>query len=183
MRRLHAGLTGIGVVVLLASLGGPWWSVSLEGGALVPVAGFASSALASSLLAVAGAAFGLSLLSRGVWRRFVSLLQVLAIGGAAYAIAGLAARPESAALSEIASLTGIAGAGALDVVVRTEPLAMLWVGVLGMVATIGSGLIGVAMPDKPGTTNRYQRSLGDSDPKDSLAVWDRLSEGSDPTTR
>jgi hypothetical protein len=183
VRRLYVGLTGLGVLLLLVSLGGPWWNVSLEGGAVVPVPGFASSPLASSLLGVAAAAFGLSLLLRGVWRRVVSLVQVLAVGAAAYAVAGLASRPELAALSEIASLTGVAGAGALDVVVSTEPMALLWVGVLGLVAASGSGLIGVAMPDKPGTSDRYRRSSGTADPQDSIAAWDHLSEGSDPTTR
>ena len=183
MRRLYAGLTGLGVLALIVSLGAPWWVLSLEGGAQVPVSGLTASPLASSLLAVAAAAFGLGLLLRGVWRRIVSLVQVLAAGAAASTIASLATRPEVAVLSEIASLTGVAGSGALDVVATTEATAMLWVGVAGLVGAMGSGLLGVTMPDRPTATDRYQRSAGEADPKDSIAAWDHLSEGSDPTTR
>jgi hypothetical protein len=120
MRRLYAGFTGLGVLALILSLGAPWWVLSLEGGAQVPVSGLTASPLASSLLAAAAAAFGLGLLLRGVRRRIVSLVQVLAAGAAASTIASLATRPEVGVLSEIASLTGVAGSGALDVVATTE---------------------------------------------------------------
>jgi hypothetical protein len=183
MRRLYAGFTGLGLLGLIVSLGAPWWVLSLESGARVPIQGLTASPLASSLLAVAGAAFGLGLLLRGVWRRVISAIQVLAVGAAAYALAGLAARPEVGALAEISSLTGVAGSGALDVVATTEATAMLWVGVVGLLGAMGSGLIGVAMPDRPARTDRYKRSVGEADPKDSIAAWDHLSEGSDPTTR
>ena len=118
-----------------------------------------------------------------MWRRVISAIQVLAVGLAAYALAGLAARPEVGALAEISSLTGVAGSGALDVVATTEVTAMLGLGVVGLLGAMGSGLIGLAMPDRPARTDRYQRSVGEADPKDSIAAWDHLSEGSDPTTR
>lgn len=183
MRRLHGVLALVGVVALLVSLGAPWWVVSLESGALVPVSGLSASPIASALLAVGAAAFGLGLILRGVWRRLVSLLQALALGSAAYAIASLSSRPEVAALSEIASLTGIAGTGALDLVVETQPSALLWFGVVGLVAATATGVVGVLMPDKAASTDRYRRSFAPADPKDSIAAWDNLSEGSDPTTR
>jgi uncharacterized membrane protein (TIGR02234 family) len=183
MKRLYAALTGVGVLALVVSLGGPWWIVSLEGGAQIPVSGLTASPLASSLLAVAGAAFGLGLLLRGVGRRIVSLVQVLAVGSTGYVLASLATAPETAAVSEIASLTGIAGSGALDFVASTEPTAMLWIGVVGLLGAMGSGLVGVWMRDRPVRTSRYQRSGSSPDPQDSIAAWDHLSEGSDPTTR
>jgi hypothetical protein len=183
MKRLYAGLTGVGVLALVVSLGAPWWIVSLEGGAQIPVSGLTASPLASSLLAVAGAAFGLGLLLRGVWRRIVSLVQFLAAGSTAYALASLATAPEAAAVSEIASLTGIAGSGALGFVASTEPTAILWIGVVGLLGAMGSGLVGVWMPDRQARADRYQRAGGNADPRDSIAAWDNLSEGSDPTTR
>ncbi len=183
MRRLYAVFTLVGVMALVISLGGPWWLVSLEGGAVVAISGLPASPLASSLLAAGAAAFGLGLLLRGPWRRIVSVVQLVAVGGAVYALAQLATRPERAALGEIASLTGIAGAGALEMVTATTPMAMLVVGLIGLVGAMGSAILGVLMPDKAPSTNRYARSVGTADPKDSIAAWDHLSEGSDPTTR
>lgn len=183
MRRLYGALALVGAVALLVSLGAPWWRVTLESGAVVAVSGLTASPLASALLAVAAAAFGLGLILRGVWRRVVSFLQALAVGGAAYAIASLASEPEVAALSEIAALTGVTGSGALDLVQGVQPLAMLSIGVVGLVAATGAGIVGVLMPDRAPSTDRYRRSAGPADPKDSIAAWDNLSEGSDPTTR
>ena len=183
MKSLYAVLTGVGVLALVVSVGAPWWIVSLEGGAQIPVSGIPASPLASSLLAAAGAAFGLGLLLRGVWRRIVSLVQFLAVGSTAYVIVSLATAPETAAVPEIASLTGIAGSGALDFVATTESTAMLWIGVLGLLAAMGSGIVGVLMPDRRARADRYQRAGGNADPQDSIAAWDNLSEGSDPTTR
>ena len=183
MRRLYGALALVGLAALLISLGAPWWLVTLESGAIVPVAGLTASPLASALLAVAAAAFGLGLILRGAWRRVVSFLQALAVSGAAYAIASLARQPEVAALSEIAALTGVAGSGALDLVQAAQPLAMLSLGVVGLVAAAGAGVVGVLMPDKASSSDRYRRTAGPADPRDSIAAWDNLSEGSDPTTR
>ncbi len=183
MRRLHAGATLVGFFALLVSLGAPWWKVSLESGAIIPVSGLGASPLASSLLAVGAAALGLTLLLRGPWRRLVSIIQGAACAGAAYAVYALSARPEVAVVSQIASLTGVTGASALDAVVGAEAMAFLWVGVLGITASILSGALGAVMPDRAATTDRFQRSAEMVDPKDSVAAWDDLSEGSDPTTR
>lgn len=183
MTRIYVALTLVAVVTLLVSLGAPWWIVSLESGALVPVAGLPASPLASALLAVAAAAFGLGLLLRGAWRRIVSALQTVAVGGATYAITSLARSPEVAALPDVASLTGIAGAGALGLVIGTQPTVMLWIGVVGLVAAAAAGVVGVLMPDRAVAGDRYRRAAASEDPKDSIQAWDNLSEGSDPTTR
>lgn len=183
MRRLYGAVTGVSALALLVSLGAPWWTVTLEGGAVIPVQGLDASPLASSLLAVGVAAFGLGLLVRGTWRRVVSVLQAVAALGAGYAIISLGARPEVAVASDIATLTGIAGSSAMDLVVQTEGTSFLWLAGAGLAAAVASGLVGAVMPDKPARTDRYQRSSGAADPKDSIAAWDHLSEGSDPTTR
>jgi hypothetical protein len=73
MRRVYAGFTGLGLLGLIVSLGAPWWVVSLESGAQVPIQGLTASPLASSLLAVAGAAFGLGCLG-GFFDPVIALL-------------------------------------------------------------------------------------------------------------
>ncbi len=183
MRRLHAGVTLVGFCALLVSLGAPWWNVSLESGVIIPVSGVGASPLASSLLAVGAAALGLTFVLRGPWRRLVSILQGISCAGAAYAVYALSGRPEVAVVSEIGSLTGVTGASALDAVVGAQATAFLWVGVLGITASILSGALGAVVPDRATTTDRFQRSAEMADPKDSVAAWDDLSEGSDPTTR
>lgn len=183
MRRLYVGVTLVAGTALLLSLGATWWSVSLVNDSVLPVTGLAASPVASSLLAVCGAAFGLGLLLRGTARRLVSGLQALAATGAAYALVGVAGRPEVAVLAEIVALTGVAGSRALDAVVMAEATGFLWVGAIGVLATALSGVVGGLMPDRPSRADRYQRLVEGDDPRDPIQAWDRLSEGDDPTTR
>jgi hypothetical protein len=135
------------------------------------------------LLAVAGASFGLTLLIRGAWRRAVSALHTLAGLGAGYYLVILAERPESAALVEIAALSGVSGQGALELVASTEPTVFLWVGLFGVAATVLAGALGALMPERENRVDRYAKADKDADPSDSIVAWDLLSGGDDPTRR
>ena len=183
MRRLYVGMSLLAGIALLLSLGATWWSVTLANGVVLPVTGVAASPVASSLLAVCGAAFGLGLLLQGTARRLVSGLQALAAAGVAYALVGVAGRPEDSVLAEIVALTGVTGSRALDAVVLAEATGFIWVAALGVLGTALSGVVGALMPDKASRANRYQRLAEGDDLQDPIQAWDRLSEGNDPTTR
>ena len=183
MRRLGLGLWLAGAFLLLVSAPVTWWEVTLVNGSTLPVRGTDLSALAATLLAVSAAAFGASLLFRGVSRRLVSGLSGAAALGAGLVAVPEMTQPERAVVSDITAQTGIAGMGALDSVVAVSGGNWMFVALGGVTLMVVGGGWGVFSPDAPQRASRYERSAqsyGDGDP---VATWDTLTDGVDPTKR
>ncbi|AMB58371.1 Trp biosynthesis-associated membrane protein [Microterricola viridarii] len=166
------------------------WVVAHVEGLTVSVDG-AAAAPALSALALAGLALGGALAIAGpVFRIVLGLLEVLL--GVAVVIASSAAiiNPAAAAISNVTTLTGIAGDTAVLALISDAGItAWPWLGVLAGVLFAAAG-VGVLVTSRrwPGPGRKYQAvrlEHADGAPlsaKDAaIDNWDELSRGSDPT--
>jgi len=183
MRRAHHLSSAVAAVVLLISLSAPWFRFELPSGVSFPLTGLEASTLGSTLLAVAFAAYGASLLTRGLGRRLLGGLQALVGGGVLASWSELVNNPAPAAQATITQLTGLSGANALETVSVTGPGGFFVLGVLGALSIVLSGVLGVFASDAPARSSRYERSHTGGEAGDPVATWDDLSEGHDPTKR
>jgi len=183
MRKLHFGLWLAGGFILLVSAPAVWWEVTLVNGVALPVRGIELSALATTLVAVSSAAFAAGTLFRGVSRRLVAALSGLSAAGAGIAVLGEAARPEMAIVEAITLQTGISGSGASNAVAVVTGGVWAFVALVGLFGMLAGSVVGVTMPDPAPRTSRYERGSQGSDTRDSVATWDTLSDGVDPTKR
>lgn len=183
MRAWHHVSAGVAAVLLLISLGGTWFSVELPQGTSFSITGLALSAIASTLLGALAAAYGASLLVRGWLRRTVGALQSLLGMGAVWAWVVALPTPYTNALMDIQAATGISGPAATEGIVVVSSPVMIILGFIGVVSAIVSGVTGVIALDSPSRSSRYERAGRADDAGDPIAVWDSLSEGSDPTKR
>jgi uncharacterized membrane protein (TIGR02234 family) len=183
MRRIHHLSAGVSALVLLISLSGPWFSFQVPSGASFSLTGLEASALGSTLVGVAAASYGAALLTRGLIRRGLGVLQ--ALGGVAIVATwyGLLDAPAHSAQSTITALTGLAGSGALDTVVVTGPSVFFILGVVGAFIVAVSGVCGTFSAEAPQRATRYERNHTAGGASDPVQTWDDLSEGHDPTKR
>jgi hypothetical protein len=183
MRKAFYGLSVTGALGFLLSLGAPWWIVTLDTGSVITITGLDASPSASSLAAAAGAAFGVGLVLRGLWRRAVHFLQAGLALGAGVVWWQIGDLPRAVALSDITLLTGLSGQSAFDAVSTTDTTGFLALGIGSALIAVMSGFLGAAMPDSRRRASRYERHGGEDAGDDPVVAWDRLSDGEDPTTR
>jgi len=183
MRRTHHLSAGVAALALLVALSAPWFTFQVPTGMSFTLTGLEASAVSSTLLGAAAAAYGASLLIRGLARRILGVLQTLLGAGAVSSWFELLEAPAVSVQATITSLTGLSGSGALEGVTVTGPSWFFTLGVLGAVAVALSGLFGVVSPEAPARSSRYERNQAGSDAGDPIATWDDLSEGHDPTKR
>lgn len=183
MRRGHFALVLAGALVLLVSLPATWWQITLVGGGSIPVSGLDLSALGVTLLGVASAGFGASLLLRGIPRRASLAISTVALGSSGWTFVVAGATPELAALETITMRTGISGPAALEMVDSPTGSAWLVVALVGLILACAGSILGVLAPDSPKRQQRYDRFPDVSDDSDGVATWDHLTSGLDPTKR
>jgi len=183
MRKVHTALWLAGGLLLLISFPARWWDVTLVSGVSIPVTGVELSALATTLVAVSAAAFGAGLLARGIARRVLAALSASAVFGAGTAIIFQSRAPELAVLDVITQFTGVSGPVVLESVAEVSAEVWFVVALLGAGLMVLGGMVGIFAPDRPPTTSRYERKAETPDLGDSVATWDTLSDGVDPTKR
>jgi len=181
MRRLHHLLAAAAAGGLLVSLSGVWWTITLPSGGSFGVTGLEVSALGSTLLGAVAAAYGASLLIRGIPRKILGALHAGLAAAVGWAWTEGLSSPLVSSLAEITAATGIAGQGAVDGVDVTAPTGFGVLGFIAVASAVGSGLVGIFAPEPPKKTSRYERRGEDSTAEDPVSTWDSLSEGDDPT--
>jgi len=182
MRYSHI-FVGLGVLVGLVGASSVWWTISLSSGAVIFVSGLDASSVVWALAGLAVAAYGASVTLRGVARRITQAVQTLASLGGAYAIMYASAEPLSGALSAITDATGISGAGARDMVDTVSISGSHWISVAGFALFAAGGVLGLVTRSASGGASRYERSARSASLEDSVATWDEMSDGGDPTQR
>jgi hypothetical protein len=183
MRRLHFTLLLAGALVLLVSLPATWWRLAVTGGGVIPVTGLELSALGSTLIAVAAAGFGASLLLRGIPRRLSALISALALGFSGWSFLLAAARPELAVVDHITMRTGVSGQAALDLVVSQTGGTWFVVALVGLAVAFIGAVAGIFAPDPKKHQLKYERFPTEQENPDQVATWDQFTAGLDPTKR
>jgi len=183
MKFLPHLLTLAGVAIGLGAASSSWWTLVLTTGSTLPVTGWDASAASSSLAVLALVAYGARWTFQGVVRRILAAIQVLASGGAVVAIISSASAPVESALSEITAATGVSGNAARELVesVSVSGSHFLAIGALGLI--ILGGIVALGEPRTSPGASRYERRARSASLEDSVATWDDLSEGIDPTKR
>jgi hypothetical protein len=183
MRRLHFTLLLAGGLVLLVSLPATWWHIGVVGGGVIPVTGLELSALGSTLVAVAVAGVGASLLLRGIPRRLSVLISAFALGFSAWSFVVAAAAPKLAVVETITMRTGVSGQAALGLV--DSQTGGLWfvIALVGLLLGCAGALCGVFAPDSQKRQAKYERFPADQENLDQVATWDQFTAGRDPTKR
>ena len=193
-----AAVAGSALVLLAWSQ--EWFVLTLGGDppTRVPVAG-SVAAPALSALALAGLALAGALSIAGiVFRIVLGVLEMLL--GACVALSAIVALadPVSAGARAVTELTGVDGEASIAALV-SDRSAGLWPVVtlaLGVVATLVGLAILLTARRWPASSRRYsavrfesqgdqgdQGDQGPEAPPDSVADWDSLSDGRDPTSR
>lgn len=181
MTRLHHLSAVVGLVVVALGAGAPWWTVTLLSGATITVTGVDSSALLWSVGAVCVAAYGLQSVLRGIPRRVVAGVQVIAAFSFAAVAWGSAVDPLPSVLSGITSLTGVSGAGAQELVATLTVTGWHFSAVVAGALLVVSGVFGAVRAERVPLASRFERGATSDVPQDSVSAWDALSDGSDPT--
>jgi len=183
MRQLHHLLAALGILSSAFGSAAIWWIARLESGQTVEVSGTMASALLWSVAAVALAAYGLQFTLRRLVRRITAALQVVAgLGFTSVAVAA-ANDPLPSTLEGVTSLTGVAGESALALIGSVTMTGWHFSAVLSGIVVAASGALGIVMPDKPVTADRFARRASTGSVEDSVSAWDSLSDGADPTQR
>lgn len=183
MRRLHHLLAVLGILSTAFGSATIWWIARLESGQTVEVSGTMASALLWSVGAVALAAYGLQFTLRRLVRRMTAALQVVA--GLAFTSVAVAVAddPLASALEGVTSLTGVAGESALALIDSVSMTGWHFSAVVSGIVVAASGVLGILMPDKHLTADRFARHASTGSVEDSVSAWDSLSDGTDPTQR
>lgn len=143
---------------------------------------------ALAALGLAGLALVAALaIAGGVFRLLLGVLQ--AVIGASIAASAWAAGadPVSASAPLVTETTGISGSESVTALIATvEPTAWpLLAVIIGMLMVLLGIFVTATARRWPATTSRYRAArFDDADaPRSTVSDWDRLSDGSDPTSR
>lgn len=181
--RIHHIAALLGTLVLLMASAGTWWTVSLSGAPTQQFTGFDAAPLVMSLALASAAAYGAALLTRGVLRRLLGLLQFFLAGGAFVFLLDHAMDPLSSLAPALTRLTGLSGSGAFEGLAVSTPQLALWIAGTGLFLLALSGAAGTFISSGGSGARRFERNPGAqrtaSDPQ---STWDELSQGADPTT-
>ena len=190
-RRTFVPVVGVGVLAgILASLAGARaWVTGFDaapGGApLLPDTTEAGEMpLAAALSLVVLACWGVLLVTRGVVRRAVAALSVVAsLGFAATVVVGFSSLQDQVA-------EAMRESGATSDTLGTELTAWFWVAAVSAVVLVVAGALAVAWcPAWPEMGSRYDAPGSAEEPADdvplaersNLDLWKQLDEGRDPT--
>ncbi len=142
------------------------------------------SPLAAALSLVVLACWGVLLVTRGVVRRAVAVLSVVAsLGFAATVVVGFSSLPDQVA-------EAMRESGVPDDALGTELTAWFWVAAASSVVLVVAGALAVAWcPAWPEMGSRYDAPGSADEPADdvppeersNLDLWKQLDEGRDPT--
>lgn len=173
-------LAGLASAGLAAVAGNQPWAVPDSGPALVSSADAGKVPLAGALALVVLASWGVLLVTRGVVRRGVAVIALLAaLGLVAVTVSGIGSAPDAvrAALAQLASSEGVG-------VHRT---AWPWVALAcALVAVVACGAAGLLAGSWPEMGARYDapgpapQRLDTADAS-GIDLWRALDEGRDPT--
>lgn len=178
--------------LLLLAWSQAWFLLVVEPGTGAPeelVIGGDAAGAAVLAIALATAAVAAVLALAGPRLRILLGVVIALLGvGAAAAAGSVLAAPEAVFERVIAEMTGLAGSGALDSISSAAatvwPIVAIGGGVL--IAVLGAWVVVVSRQWTAGG-RRYERDTagaGDragTDPTDTVATWDSLSHGGDPT--
>jgi hypothetical protein len=146
------------------------------------------AAPALSAFSLAGLALVAALTISGTVLRIVLGVLQFAIGaGVVASTAAALANPVAASASAVTKVTGVSGSHSVAALVETSSqTAWPWLALVFGALTAAVGVV-VAITGRrwPGSSRRYQ-AIADTDQEDSsnpVSDWDRLSGGSDPTSR
>ncbi|MCU1581860.1 MAG: hypothetical protein JWO01_1248 [Microbacteriaceae bacterium] len=146
------------------------------------------AAPALSAFSLAGLALVAALTISGTVLRIVLGVLQFAIGaGVVASTAAALANPVAASASAVTKVTGVSGSHSVAALVETSSqTAWPWLALVFGALTAAVGVV-VAITGLrwPGSSRRYQ-AIADTDQEDSsnpVSDWDRLSGGSDPTSR
>lgn len=182
MRRVHFALAGGAALAFLVSLSGQWWEILLPTGGELAVTGWSASPLASALVVAWGAAFAAGLLTRGIPRRIIAILQIVLGLGVLASWWSVLQEPVASQGVAITALTGLTGELSLEGVRAGAASVWVWVGVAAASLAAASGGAGVLASDVQSGRSRYERANPGTG-EDPIDTWDALSEGTDPTNR
>jgi len=200
---LALGLTAAGAAVTLGCLRQPWAQVRttapapLPSGSL-PVTGQALVPLAAALAVVALAGLVAVVATRGLARRLVGLVLVVAAAVITVLVilpvsaASVLAAAQAAAGSQAGSVTGGAGpgqAGAAAAVTVAHQIVLAsfpwrWLAVAGALTVLAAGCAIAWRGGRwPAMSSRYDRPgpAGQAAVADTATLWESLSKGIDPT--
>jgi len=190
-RRTFLPVVGVGVLggVLAALAGARAWVTGSDaapaGTPLLPdTAEAGEMPLAAALSLVVLACWGVLLVTRGVVRRAVAVLSVMAsLGLAATVVVGFTSLPDQVA-------EAMREAGAAGGTPGTELTAWFWVAAVSAVVLVVTGVLAVAWcPAWPEMGSRYDAPGAADEPagdvpteeRSNLDLWKQLDEGHDPT--
>lgn len=182
------GLALSGLVLLAATQ--TWFSVHAatpQGGTVDVTVSGTGAAGALSALALAGLAlFGAVTIAGHVFRVILGVLEFV-LGACVVLASGLAlSDPIMASASAITKVTGVDGSASVRALVISHgvtawPFIAIVLGVA--MAVIGVAVVATSRRWPQGNTRRYQavRVVDPNAPTDSVAAWDTLTTGADPT--
>ncbi len=173
--------------ILLLAWSQPWFVLDVDPGSgiaetLVLAGDTAAPAIIAIALAVIAVALVLALAGprlRILLSAVIGLLGVIAVATAI----GVLNDPAMVFERVVSDATGLGGTGATDAI--TTATVMIWpfVAIIGGVATaILGAVIAVVSRDWRSAGRRYERGTVAVEPGDSVAAWDAISGGDDPTT-
>jgi hypothetical protein len=146
------------------------------------------AAPALSAFSLAGLALVAALTISGTVLRIVLGILQFAIGaGVVASTAAALANPVAASASAVTKVTGVSGSRSVAALVETSSqTAWPWLALIFGALTAAVGIV-IAITGRrwPGSSRRYQ-AIADTDQENSsnpVSDWDRLSGGSDPTSR
>lgn len=183
----------VAVLALLLSAGAlllawsqPWFLVSIDPGTgareeLVLGGDAAAPAIIAIALAVMAVAAVLALAGPRLRIVLGVVIALLGVGAVVVSVSVLT-DPSTVFEREIAEHTGLGGSGALDTILAAA--STLWpvlaAGAGAVTAALGVTVAIVARHWRS-AGRRYERGGSAADPTDSVATWDAISDGGDPT--
>ena len=173
--------------ILLLAWSQPWFVLEVDPGSgvaetLVLAGDTAAPAIIAIALAVMAVALVLALAGPRLRILLAAVIGLLGVVAVATAI-GVLNDPASVFEHVVSEATGLGGTGATDAI--TTATVMIWpfVAIIGGVATaILGAIIAVMSRQWRSTGRRYERGTVAVEPGDSVAAWDAISGGDDPTT-
>lgn len=189
MRAVLLGATALLAGLMLLAWSQPWFTLTLSSSSGDPTplevrGDVAAGALAPLALAVLAVVAALALSGR-VFRIIFGVLEALLGVCVVAATLVTLGDPAAASASAITEVTGIAGSDSVaalvaEVATSAWPFVAIVIGALTVV--VGGAVVATARR-WPVSGRKYTRTrVAASDASDSVAEWDALSEGDDPTS-